>query len=213
MNKYHVFIDESGTAELSNYKKSPYFSLCAVIIDENNNKKLRKDFEQLKLKYFNRKNFVLHAVDLRWNLKVREKSLQKFSKDLEKIIDRCNFYIIYVLTKKEHALEKSWTSKTIYERSYQSLLSNLLEFLVKKNAKVEIFAEASNLGQDQYLYKAFVRLIQLGIKKKNISHQLTRNIFTSLCFVTKLNHDSGTQLADLFGFFGKLKTMEKNREA
>lgn len=89
------------------------------------------------------------------------------------------------------------------------MLSNLLEFLVKKNAKVEIFAEASNLGQDQYLYKAFVRLIQLGIRKKNISHQLSKKIFTSLCFVTKLNYDAGTQLADLFGFFGKLKIMEK----
>lgn len=64
-------------------------------------------------------------------------------------------------------------------------------------------AEASNSNQDIHLYNAFFHLIRGGISRLNIDHKIAKKYFTSLNFVTKVNNDSGTQLADLFGIYGR----------
>jgi hypothetical protein len=205
MSSYRIFIDESGTAKPETYKVSPYFSLCGVLIGGENGHKLTLKLNFLKEKYFANKNFVIHAADLRWNLKVRKKTLSAFAIDLGIILNECRFYLLYSLVYKEKSLKANWVSKTVYEYSYKSLLESMLKFLVTKKMRGEIVAEISSFNQDQHLYKVFVKLIQLGIKKFRINHSQAKTTLSSLSFVTKLNNDAESQLADLFGIFGRLQ--------
>lgn len=206
MAEYSFFIDESGTASPKSYITSPYFCLCGVLIPKKHGEKLKDDFAALKVKYFGKSTFVFHATELRYNLRIRCKSLDKFSDDLSLILTKNYFLLLYVVVDKEKAVNLGWDlSATVYKRSYRILLSNFLKFLEAKRLKGKIFAEASNFGQDQYLYKAFAELIGSGISEAGITHRMAKTRLPSICFVTKFNNGAEEQLCDLFGTFGRIE--------
>ena len=205
MPNYRIFIDESGQAKPNTYPTSPYFALCGVMIDQKHGQLLKQNLDQLKLKYFGRKSHVLHAADLKCQLKSNNKSLTNFAKDLNEILNSSYFFLLYAVVDKKQSVHRGWNMLAVYKKTYKILLENMLKFLVAKDIQGEIFAEASNFTQDRYLYTTFHHFIRLGIPQLAISHNEAKKYLTSLSFVTKVHNDAEEQLADMFGIFAKLK--------
>lgn len=205
MDSYYIYIDESGSSDPKSFPSSPYFTLCGLLINEKNREKLRTDLKKLKKKYFSDENYVLHASDLKFHLKSRNKDLKNFAKDLKIVLNGTFFTLMYVTVDKKSAYASGWDVVHVYKQTFTILLANMLKFLVAKNLKGQIFAEASNANQDIHLYQAFFHLIRRGINWVSITNKSARLHFTSLCFVTKLNNDSEEQLCDLFGVYGRLE--------
>ncbi|HSW90256.1 MAG TPA: DUF3800 domain-containing protein [Patescibacteria group bacterium] len=211
MESYNIFIDESGTASPNSYQSSPYFTLAGVLINDLHGGKLKKELDELKLKYFGKKSYILHANEVKYHLKKRGKRLEDFSKDLDKLLNKCYFSLLFVTVDKKKAYSLGLDAVYVYRQTYTILLSNMLKFLSAKQMKGQIFAEASNSGQDLHLYNAFFHLIRRGIDRLAITHDQAREHLTCLSFVTKPNNDAEEQISDLFGFFGRLK-MEIDRK-
>lgn len=201
MVKFGIYIDESGTANPLNWKSSTYFTLCGLVTNNKNKEKLNTDLGNLKLKYFGKRSYILHGVNLEDHLGTSQK-ISNFANDLKIFLNNSTFFLLYVSVNKEKAFKRSWKQKTILKRSYRKLIDNLIKFLIAKNSYGTICAEASNIEQDKYLYEAFFHFIVNGISRNSITAAEVKTRLTSLSFVTKNNNDAEEQLADLFGYYG-----------
>jgi hypothetical protein len=77
------------------------------------------------------------------------------------------------------------------------ILSNLIKFVVAKDYKGQIIAEASAHEQDLHLYRNFFKFMGNGIQRLSISSKDVKKHVTSIMYVTKQNEDCETQLVDL----------------
>jgi ribosomal protein S20 len=208
--KHFIFIDESGTSDIKSYQTQPFFTVIGLVISENNREKLRIDFEDLKLKHFGSKNYVIHNTEIRRYLRT-DKKIKDFSLDLDKFLNKHNFFILSTIVNKEKAFKLGWAKITVLNRSYRSLFSNLLKFLIAKNLKGQVVSEASNSEQDIIIYQNVFHYLVNGISNLDISPQEAKKHLTSISFVTKLNNDPEEQLSDLYGICPKIEEELKNK--
>ncbi len=203
MDKYTIFIDESGTANIGNPKTSPYFTVCGFVSNQKTSAKLKESLSNLKLKYFNNKSYILHNTEIRRDLKYRKMSISNFAKDLKLLLKQHNFFLLFVIVDKSKALEWSWKTQTVYKKAYKEIIGNLVKFLIAKDVVGSICSEASSIQQDLFIYQAFVHYTANGIDELLIPYKDVKKHLTSLSFVTKLNNDAEEQIADLFGSIGR----------
>jgi len=208
---YYIFIDESGWADVKTYKQSKYYTMCGLVISEGGRKTLKEELDQLKIKYFHNKSFILHSVKLKRKLKTEER-IRAFANDLNKLLRQTPFYLLFVVVDKEKASKVSWINSTVYERCYRSLIGNLVKFLIAKGAIGHIHAEASSTEQDIHLYKSFFHYIAHGLDRLSISSDSVKQHLTTVSFVTKINNDPEEQMADLFGICGKINAQLEKGE-
>jgi len=185
------------------HNASPYFSLCGVVINEEFRNKIEKEFHTLKIKHF-KKDVVIHYSELRKLLNKNEKVIA-FSEDLEKLLNKFPFFLLYVIVDNKKANAYSWNSKASYRKVYREIVGNLIKFLLAKNAMGKIFSEASNSLQDISLYESFFHYIANGIPQVSISPLDVKKHLTAVSFVTKANNDTEEQIADLFAAMGRIK--------
>jgi len=195
MDSAYIFVDETGKADFTH--ESEYFCLSAIVINDNNRKRLRLAMDELKLKYFGAKGYVLHGSELKRALKFRHKSELDFVKDLRKIVLPIGFFALCTITDKLQAKKGNWIKETILEKSYSMILSNLIKFVMAKDYRGQIIAEASAHEQDLYLYRNFFKFMGNGIHRLSISSKDVKRHVTAVTYVTKQNEDCETQLVDL----------------
>lgn len=210
MDTYCIFIDESGWADLKASSQSPYFTICGIVIKDTNRVKLAQDWKKLKLKYFKKSDYILHKVDLRKDLGSKTK-ITSFSSELDRILKQHSFFLLLSIVDKKKAINFSWQNKTVYERSYRTIIGNLIKFLIAKNAIGKVHAEASNVQQDIFLYQSFFHYIANGIPALKIKPYDVKKHLTSVSFVTKTNNDPEEQIADLLGTCGRIASDIKNQ--
>lgn len=99
MEKAYIFVDETGKSDFSHQSK--YFCLSAIVINEKNREKLKIALENLKLKYFGSKHYVLHGSELKRKLKYSNKNELDFAKDLRELVLPINFFALCTLTDKQ----------------------------------------------------------------------------------------------------------------
>jgi hypothetical protein len=204
MEKYSIYIDESGDADPSHFDKSSYFTLCGVVSSNKSRDSRQEKVDALKIKYFGKKSYILHSVNLNFHLKTPDR-IEKFASDLDSILNSEDYFLLFVVVDQEKAFGRNWQKKTVYKNAYRALISNLIKFLIAKKVQGAICAEASKLEQDMHLYESFFHFIANGIDRLSITPEDVKKHLTALTFVTKINNDSEEQFADLFGVCGKLK--------
>jgi len=197
MKKHYIFIDESGTSDVKNFKYSPIFTVVGLVIGENCREKFNSSFQKLKEKHFGSKNYIIHSSEITRHLKTNIK-IKKFATDLKIFLNKYDFFILYVSTNKEKAFRLGWEKITLLNRTYRILIGNLIKFLIAKNLQGQIISEASNVEQDITIYKNMFHYCTNGFNRLNISPKEIKKHLTSISFVTKLNNDSEEQIADLF---------------
>ena len=211
MKKHYIFIDESGTSDVKNFKYSPIFTVIGLVIGENCREKFNLSFQKLKEKHFGSKNYIIHSSEITRHLKTDIK-IKKFATDLKSFLNKYDFFILYVSTNKEKAFHLGWEKITLLNRTYRILIGNLIKFLIAKNLQGQIISEASNIEQDITIYKNMFHFCTNGFDRLNISPKEIKTHLTSISFVTKLNNDSEEQVADLFGSCPRILNDIKNKK-
>lgn len=212
MDSFTIFLDESGWADLKEVKKSPYFTVCGVVVKEISRAGIKRDLEKIKEKYFGSKHYVLHSARLRRELKNDPKKIASFAVDLEKFLKSHNFFLLVSVVDKAKAIQYSWINKTVYERIYKDILGNLIKFLIARKSIGHIHAEASTVHQDIFIYTNFFTFIANGLPALSITPDDIKRHLTSLTYVTKINNDAEEQIADLFGYCGTLQIRMNKKE-
>jgi len=203
MKNAYIFIDETGKPDKKD--KSEYFCLSAIVINDLNRDRLKDSLGKLKQKYFGSKSYVIHGSQIKRDLKYQKKDLVQFSKDLRKIIMPINFFTLCTITDKNKAYSRGWLKTTILEKSYRIILSNLIKFVMAKDYRGQIIAEASAHEQDLHLYKNFFHFMANGIPKLRINTNDVKKHVTAISYVTKQNDDNETQFVDLLAGVIKIK--------
>lgn len=195
MENAYIFVDETGKPDKTD--KSEYFCLSAIVINDKNRSKLKIGLEDLKIKYFGSKSYVIHGSEIKRDLLHRKKDLVTFASDLRKIVLPIGFFALCTITDKQKAYARGWVKSTILEKSYRIILSNLIKFVIAKDYRGQIIAEASAHEQDLHLYKNFFHFMANGISKLNVSTDDVKKHVTAISYVTKQNDDCETQLVDI----------------
>jgi|GEM_PF-1364292 len=202
--RHYIFIDESGTSDVSSYETQPYFTVIGLVIGDGSRLKFKNDFEELKQKHFGSKGYVIHNTEIIRHLKT-EIRINHFASDLKNFLCSHGFFILSTIIDKQKAFRLGWSKQTVLDRSYRILFSNLLKFLIAKDLTGQIISEASNAEQDIFIYKNMFHYLVNGISNLGISPRDAKKHLTSVSFVTKLNNDPEEQLADLYGVCPRLK--------
>jgi hypothetical protein len=203
MKNAYIFIDETGKPDKKD--KSEYFCLSAIVINDVNRKCLKDEMGKLKQKYFGTRKYVIHGSQIKRDLIHRKKDPNKFSKDFRRMSLSINFFALCTIINKKKAYSRDWLKTTILEKSYKMILSNLIKFVMAKDYRGQIIAEASAHEQDLHLYKNFFHFMSNGIPKLRISTDDVKKHVTAISYVTKQNDDSETQFVDLLAGVIKIK--------
>lgn len=219
MDEYKIIaLDETGKASMNHLSKT--FILSGLVLKESYQKDLKIQVNDLKKKYFDDENIVLHCRDMirkkgsfacfRKNFDI-EKS---FWEDFIKIIEKEDLSLAFVVTNKEKAKKIGWNSIAILRKSYNAILEEFVKNHLAEN-KGKILVE-SDPSQDKYLIEAHNRLQGIGLPSEGINGSEYRQKLTSISFVNKLNFDPEIQLADtlaiMANLFYDIKMGNKNYE-
>lgn len=147
---------------------------------------------------------------------INERNREKLKSAIENLKQKYFGSKHYVLHGSElkRKLKICKKNEVILEKSYSMILSNLIKFVVAKDFKGQIIAEASAHEQDLHLYLNFFKFMGNGIPRLNISPKDVKSHVTSITYVTKQNEDCETQLVDLLAGVIPIKheLMRKHKE-
>jgi hypothetical protein len=216
-NKYKLFIDELGTADIKDKNSKVYILAgCSIKEDERMNMKIWAD--QIKFKYWGNTKIVFHSREIgrkENNFAIlKDKSIfNEFLRDLEKFLLDSNFRMFFVIINKEKAGKLTWNNLKIYKETSFWLVRNFLLILLTNESKGKIVIESSTAEKDFYFHKAIsFFLAPPGIPNLSVDYKKIRDTLTSFSFVTKDNCDIEEQVADLFAYAAKCKYLLKNKE-
>lgn len=219
MKTYLLYVDESGTSSPTFRPNFPYI-LTGIVIEESKQDKLKELFDTLKLKYWGNTNVVLHSEDIGKNINecsiFRGNSALKkeFIEDLLDVINKAPVLSFHALVDKSK-LPNNWKEATIIKKTAQSVFFNFLTYLLTRpnNSRGKLIIEASSVFKDAEYLKTFTFFLSPGCKlidEDFPGFEIIKKRLTQISFVTKLNNDSETQMADILGYGAYCKYQQMN---
>lgn len=217
--KYILFIDESGHHGLKTINSEfPIFLLCGCLIEENYYKNsVCKEFENLKIKYFERPDIVFHSNDIRkWQKDFKilgdTKLRARFYKDLNNLIRSLDFNIIASAVLKEELIkEYGPQAGNPYDLSLAFILENTVLFCEKsKIEKIKIVCEARGKKEDSQLHAQARTIFDNG--SSLVVSEKYQKIFEDFSFLKKRENIVGTQICDLMAYPLATKILYPDRE-
>lgn len=205
--KYYLFIDESGDHGLKTIDSSfPVFLLCGVLVSENEYAQINSIVNQVKLKYWDNKNVILHSRDIRkcnnefkilFDLKIKE----QFYNDINSVLTSSNYNIISSAIDKILFIKKyGKLEDDVYEIALSFVLERTIFCLdeIKDCDSLEIIIEKRGKKEDAKLANHLNKLNQVGtfyvdaerMKKCSIKH----------FFLDKRQNNNGLQISDLLAY-------------
>lgn len=206
-----MFLDESGDHNLEDSKIDPTFPLfvlTGVVVKEEIYKSLQKSLIELKEKIFNKKEIILHALEINRPGKSRQKELQQltnkenrkvFYYELNKLLKKHQLKILsFAIDKPKFAKSFAEYPPDPYFLSFSYLLSKFAEGLRDKEHG-RIYAEHRNKILDrQFLlsWKA-AKLTRVGLvtNQKLREHNIKEPII-----LKKSWKNSGLEITDLISY-------------
>ena len=211
-SKYYLFIDECGDHNLAKYDPGfPAFTLCGILISQQNLNALNKAFEELKYEVFNTKDVIIHSTDIRkwrgaFSILADETSRIKFYEGIEKILSQHEAYVIVSCTILKKQLNK-FCIRGEEEDVYGLSLSYLIErsiFCVDNDAKgkqpseISIIVERRGKKEDHKLLNYNNGLRNRGTKW--VTADRLRARICDFSFKNKKDNVIGLQIADLIAY-------------
>lgn len=207
LDKYHLFLDETGDHGLSFIDKNfPLFLLCGCVFRKDKLTTTEIEINKFKFKYFKTKEVILHSREIRkcegpfqilFNLELKA----SFYSDLNKIIENAEFTIISTaIQKQEHIMKYGKSAINPYSMSLSFILERLVFCLGKNNMEcdVEIFVEERGKKEDRALVSHFNTIFDLGTYF--VDSQRFKQIIKRMSFHSKRDNIIGLQIADLCAY-------------
>lgn len=213
-DEFVLFIDETGTAS-PNDRYSQHYVLAGCAVLESEREKLRVWADHIKYKYWNRTDVVFHSRDIArkegdFRIFGSAKRFNAFISDLEEYFNARNFYMFAVVVDKSKAKKMSWDEIKIYKETSALMLQNFLYFLTAQKAKGKVVIESATATKDFYFHRSLGVYLAGGIPSSGIKHTDVKETLTSISFVTKNNHDTEEQIADLFAYAAKCEYIRRS---
>ena len=204
---YKLFLDESGDHNLEVIDSNhPVFALVGCIFEHNyyENTVIKK-VNELKIKYFNSPEVILHSRDIRKQetkpfLVLRRKEIrEKFYQDLNKLFKELYLVILASVIDKYKLKEQYGDhSDNPYYLSLGFIMERYAIFLREKGDTGLMIIESRNKVDDELLYIAYSKIMLQGTGFMR-SDEFQRRI-KDLIFIPKKENEVGTQLADLAAY-------------
>ncbi|MDA2921919.1 DUF3800 domain-containing protein, partial [Patescibacteria group bacterium AH-259-L07] len=204
---YKLFLDESGDHNLEAVDPNhPVFALVGCIFEINYYKtEVVKKVNELKIKYFNSTEVILHSRDIRKQetkpfLVLRQKQKREsFYHDLNKLFKDIYLTIVGAVIDKDKLKEQYGEySDNPYYLSLGFIMERYAIFLREKGEIGEIIIEARNRTDDDLLYLAYSKIMLQGTGFMR-SDEFQKRI-KDITFIPKKENEIGTQLADLAAY-------------
>lgn len=210
---YRLYIDECGTDDVVNCHiiKHRYLALTGVIIDVA----LVRDRATPWMDLLKRKHFpdhdpdgpplVLHRGDYLKGggpfqpLQAPEK-LEAFSTDLEKYLRAIQHTVITVVIDKHAMLRQAhWANKEPYHYCAEVMAEKFVQFLERKEARGDVFAESRKTRKNAALQKSFTEACESGTRYVPDPARFSQRLTTcQIKFREKPDNTTGLQIADTY---------------
>lgn len=185
MQKYYLYIDECGDHNLKNYDPAfPIFTLCGILVTQENRKSLVKAFENLKKDFFGTTDIVIHSVDIRkwrgsFSILEDDDVRQRFFAEIEDILKQNGAYVIVSCTILKEQLKK---------------------FCVRgeENPEISVVVEKRGKKEDRKLLNYYNSLRNRGTKWVKPERLVDRIV--NFTFKAKQDNVIGLQIADLIAY-------------
>ena len=205
--KYYLYIDECGDQNLENFNPNfPVFTLCGVLVSRDNDRKLEKEFNELKMEFWGSKDIIIHSREIRRcknefiNL-LDPDTKNRFYERVNSILSQNDAYVVIACTiLKEPFIRLFSNTEDVYGLSLSYLIERCI-FCVddkKESASIDIIFEKRGKIEDRTLTKFYNSLRVTGTKWVT-PERLQKHIrgFTSRA---KKDNIIGLQIADLIAY-------------
>ncbi|MBC7766948.1 DUF3800 domain-containing protein [Arenimonas sp.] len=206
MQKFLLFIDESGTQNLTNCDKIEhrYIAICGILVSTINYKKINTELADLKTEIFGTDEVILHGSEITRKSGCftcfNDKSvLDVFINSVNSFFTNNSFRIICPIIDKYKAKSKYKDNcKDVYHTAMTFLLERvilILNTLSSQNKQLKIIIESRNPKENNKLKKHIEDFVKHGTDYVRPSN-FTKFQF-SIFFNNKKDNINGLQIADL----------------
>ena len=230
MSEYLLYLDESGTANLAQYKDI-YFIIGTLVVESSADSELSGYLKHLKRRYGFKESEVLHAFEIfedrespvyiKDNTKCKE-----FTESITEFIENASFKIkVYVVDKdilrkilktpdgykfkgnKKHSEDKDFP----YEILTKQIIFDYSYFLKKNKGMGAIIAESRG-NADRVVIQSFNNAQNTNESDTDILKRKKQNIrdkIHSISFANKKSVRSGLELVDIISYCTNLELSKK----
>ena len=204
---YILYLDECGDQNLSSFDPQfPIFTLCGVVVSEEQDKLLSDRINSLKMDIWNNTNIILHSRDIRkcqngfevlFDLEVKK----RFIESVNDILGDDIYIIICCAILKEPYIRQYGKLNDVYGLSLSYIMERVVFYLDsvgKDNIELRTVIERRGKKEDKSLLNYYNQLLDRGTYWVN--GERMRRYFKRLDMRWKSENIIGLQVADLVAY-------------
>ena len=206
-DNYVLYLDECGDQNLSSFDPQfPIFTLCGVVVSEEQDKLLSDRINSLKMDIWNNTNIILHSRDIRkcqngfevlFDLEVKK----RFIESVNDILGDDIYIIICCAILKEPYIRQYGKLNDVYGLSLSYIMERVVFYLDsvgKDNIELRTVIERRGKKEDKSLLNYYNQLLDRGTYWVN--GERMRRYFKRLDMRWKSENIIGLQVADLVAY-------------
>ena len=206
-DNYVLYLDECGDQNLSSFDPQfPIFTLCGVVVSEEQDKLLADRINSLKMDIWNNTNIILHSRDIRkcqngfevlFDLEVKK----HFLESVNAILGDNIYIIICCAILKERYIRQYGKLNDVYGLSLSYIMERVVFYLDsvgKDNIELRTVIERRGKKEDKSLLNYYNQLLDRGTYWVN--GERMRRYFKRFDMRWKSENIVGLQVADLVAY-------------
>ena len=206
-DNYVLYLDECGDQNLSSFDPQfPIFTLCGVVVSEEQDKLLADRINSLKMDIWNNTNIILHSRDIRkcqngfevlFDLEVKK----RFLESVNAILGDDIYIIICCAILKEPYIRQYGKLNDVYGLSLSYIMERVVFYLDsvgKDNIELRTVIERRGKKEDKSLLNYYNQLLDRGTYW--VSGERMRRYFKRFDMRWKSENIVGLQVADLVAY-------------
>ena len=206
-DNYVLYLDECGDQNLSSFDPQfPIFTLCGVVVSEEQDELLADRINSLKIDIWNNTNIILHSRDIRkcqngfevlFDLEVKK----RFIESVNDILGDDIYIIICCAILKEPYIRQYGKLNDVYGLSLSYIMERVVFYLDsvgKNNIELRTVIERRGKKEDKSLLNYYNQLLDRGTYWVN--GERMRKYFKRLDMRWKSENIVGLQVADLVAY-------------
>lgn len=206
-DNYVLYLDECGDQNLSSFDPQfPIFTLCGVVVSEEQDELLADRINSLKIDIWNNTNIILHSRDIRkcqngfevlFDLEMKK----RFIESVNDILGDDIYIIICCAILKEPYIRQYGKLNDVYGLSLSYIMERVVFYLDsvgKNNIELRTVIERRGKKEDKSLLNYYNQLLDRGTYWVN--GERMRKYFKRLDMRWKSENIVGLQVADLVAY-------------
>lgn len=206
-DNYVLYLDECGDQNLSSFDPQfPIFTLCGVVVSEEQDELLADRINSLKIDIWNNTNIILHSRDIRkcqngfevlFDLEVKK----RFIESVNDILGDDIYIIICCAILKEPYIRQYGKLNDVYGLSLSYIMERVVFYLDsagKDNIELRTVIERRGKKEDKSLLNYYNQLLDRGTYWVN--GERMRRYFKRFDMRWKSENIVGLQVADLVAY-------------